>query len=184
MYAEPDSQSVSGLVPAKCYQYIFPESFDLRRISYYFDHQMEDTVKDDVYEELFGRVGAWQALWRGPNHPYLKYRKSLSTITIFDGRRSPEQIFKYRGQAAALYEYCAEARTPRDIVACLGEGPWIDDQLKDFVDKNLMLHLDGRYLSLALPETPYFDLTDIPRHASVVKQPAPVSQLDAEPIAP
>jgi ribosomal peptide maturation radical SAM protein 1 len=184
MYTEPNSQSVSGLVPAKCYQYIFPESFDLRRISYYFDHQMEDTVKDDVYEELFGRVGAWQALWRGPNHPYLKYRKSLSTIMIFDGRKSQEQIFKYHGQAAALYEYCAEARTPRDIVACFGDGPWIDDQLKDFVDKNLMLHLDGRYLSLALPETPYFDLTDIPRETSVVKQPAPVSQLDAESIAP
>jgi ribosomal peptide maturation radical SAM protein 1 len=184
MYTEPNSQSVSGLVPAKCYQYIFPESFDLRRISYYFDHQMEDTVKDDVYEELFGRVGAWQALWRGPNHPYLKYRKSLSTITIFDGRKSQEQIFRYRGQAAALYEYCAEARTPRDIVACFGDGPWIDDQLKDFVDKNLMLHLDGRYLSLALPETPYFDLTDIPRETSVVKQPAPISQLDAESIAP
>jgi ribosomal peptide maturation radical SAM protein 1 len=184
MYTEPNSQSVSGLVPAKCYQYIFPESFDLRRISYYFDHQMEDTVKDDVYEDLFGRVGAWQALGRGPNHPYLKYRKSLSTIMIFDGRKSQEQIFKYHGQAAALYEYCAEARTPRDIVACFGDGPWIDDQLKDFVDKNLMLHLDGRYLSLALPETPYFDLTDIPRETSVVKQPAPVSQLDAESIAP
>jgi ribosomal peptide maturation radical SAM protein 1 len=184
MYTDPNSQSVSGLVPAKCYQYIFPESFDLRRISYYFDHQMEDTVKDDVYEELFGRVGAWQALWRGPNHPYLKYRKSLSTIMIFDGRKSQEQIFKYHGQAAALYEYCAEARTPRDIVACFGDGPWIDDQLKDFVDKNLMLHLDGRYLSLALPETPYFDLTDIPRETSVVKQPAPISQLDAESIAP
>jgi ribosomal peptide maturation radical SAM protein 1 len=184
MYTEPNSQSVSGLVPAKCYQYIFPESFDLRRISYYFDHQMEDTVKDDVYEDLFGRVGAWQALWRGPNHPYLKYRKSLSTIMIFDGRKSQEQIFRYHGQAAALYEYCAEARTPRDIVACFGDGPWIDDQLKDFVDKNLMLHLDGRYLSLALPETPYFDLTDIPRETSVVKQPAPVSQFDAESIAP
>ena len=36
-----------------------------------------------------------------------------------------------------------------------------------------MLHLDGRYLSLALPENPYFDLKDTPeRQAALVDQPA------------
>lgn len=178
MYTEPDSQAVSGLVPAKCYQYIFPESFDLRRISYYFDHQMGKTVSDDVYEELFGRVGAWQAMWKQPTHPYLKYRKSLATITIFDGRKRQEQVFTYRERPADLYEYCAEARTPRDIAAQFGDGPWIEDALKDFVSKAVMLHLDGRYLSLALPENPYFDLKDMPE-----RQAASVNQPDAELVA-
>jgi ribosomal peptide maturation radical SAM protein 1 len=173
MYAEPGSQSVSSLVPAKCYQYIFPEAFDLRRISYYFDHQMGNTVSDDVYEELFGRVGAWQAMWKQPNRPYLKYRKSLATVTIFDGRKRQEQVFTYHGPPADLYEYCAEARTPRDIAAQFGNSPSIEDALKDFVSKAVMLHLDGRYLSLALPENPYFDLKDMPeRQTTLVDQPA------------
>ena len=178
MYTQPDSQSVSDLVPAKCYQYIFPESFDLRRISYYFDHQMGDTVNDDVYEELFGRVGAWQALWKQPKHPYLKYRKSLATVTIFDGRQRQEQVFTYRELPADLYEFCAEARTPRDITAKFGNAPWIEDALKDFVSKDVMLHLDGRYLSLALPENPYFDIKDMPEQQAV-----PVKQPDAELVA-
>jgi hypothetical protein len=133
---------------------------------------MGNTVTDDVYEELFGRVGAWQAMWKQPKPPYLKYRKSLATITIFDGRKRQEQVFTYRGQAADLYEYCAEARTPRDIAAQFGDGPEIEAALKDFVSKAVMLHLDGRYLSLALPENPYFDLKDMPeRQAALVNQP-------------
>jgi ribosomal peptide maturation radical SAM protein 1 len=179
MYTEPDSQSVSSLVPAKCYQYIFPESFDLYRISYYFDHQMANTVSDDVYEELFGRVGAWQRMWRQSSRPYLKYRKSLATVTIFDGRKRQEQVFTYREGPADLYEYCAEARTPRDIAAVFGNDPWIEDALKDFVNKELMLHLDGRYLSLALPENPYFDLHDMPERQSAVLVNQPEGELIA-----
>jgi len=175
MYTEPDSQAISGLVPAKCYQYIFPESFDLRRISYYFDHQMGNTVTDDIYEELFGRVGAWQAMWNRDRRPYLKYRKSPATVTIFDGRRQPEKVFTYGKEPAALYEYCAEARTPRDIEARFGSEPWIDGALKDFVDRDLMLHLDGRYLSLALPANPYFDFEEAPeRQISAPVSPQPV----------
>lgn len=162
MYTEPASQSISGLVPAKCYQYIFPRGFDLRRISYYFDHDMGNTVSDEIYEELFGMVGAWQAAWNQPNRAYLKYRKAWASIAIFDGRRSQELTFSYCGDAADLYEYCAEARTRRDIAARFGNGPWIENTLADFVSKDLMLFLDGRYLSLAFPENRYFDLKDLP----------------------
>jgi ribosomal peptide maturation radical SAM protein 1 len=180
MYTEPDSQLVSNLVPAKCYEYIFPESFNLRRISYYFDHQMGNTVNDDVYDELFGRVGAWQAMWQQPDRPYLKYRKSLSTVTIFDGRRErQEQVFTYHKGPAALYEYCAEARTPRDIATNFGNDSWIEDALKDFVNDDLMLHLDGRYLSLALPENSYFELDETSELNAVTT----VSQPEAELIA-
>ncbi|HET8888305.1 MAG TPA: hypothetical protein VFQ41_05325, partial [Candidatus Angelobacter sp.] len=65
-----------------------------------------------------------------------------------------------------------------DITAKFGNGPWIEDALKDFVSKDVMLHLDGRYLSLALPENPYFDLKDMPEQQAV-----PVKQPDAELVA-
>jgi hypothetical protein len=170
MYTEPETQSISGLVPARCYQYIFPKAFDLCRISYYFDHKMANTVDDDVYEELFGRVGAWQAGWNSANRPFLKYRKAWHSIAIFDGRQSEVLTCSYHDDLAALYEYCAEARTPRDIEANFGNDAWIQEALNDFVGKDLMLALDGRYLSLALPENRYFDLKDVPERQS--RQPA------------
>lgn len=170
MYTEPETQSISGLVPARCYQYIFPETFDLRRISYYFDHKMANTVDDDIYEELFGRVGAWQAGWNSANRPFLKYRKAWHTIAIFDGRQPEVLTYSYHDEVAALYEYCAEARTPRDIETNFGNDAWVQDALNDFVSKDLMLALDGRYLSLALPENRNFDLKDVPERQS--RQPA------------
>ncbi|HJT52686.1 MAG TPA: RiPP maturation radical SAM C-methyltransferase [Candidatus Angelobacter sp.] len=179
MYTEPETQSISGLVPARCYQYIFPKSFDLRRISYYFDHQMANTVDDNVYEELFGRVGAWQEGWNSANRPFLKYRKAWHNIAIFDGRQPEVLSYSYHDDAAALYEYCGEARTPRDISANFGNDAWIQDALKDFVSKDLMLALDGRYLSLALPENRYFDLTDRPERQSKHVAPEPSAELIA-----
>jgi hypothetical protein len=40
----------------------------------------------------------------------------------------------------------------------MGTQAWVQEALDDFVGKNLMLFLDGRYLSLALPQNPNFDL--------------------------
>jgi hypothetical protein len=40
----------------------------------------------------------------------------------------------------------------------MGTEPWVQQALDDFVNKDLMLSLDGRYLSLALPANPNFEL--------------------------
>jgi ribosomal peptide maturation radical SAM protein 1 len=163
MYTESAAQSISDLVPARCYSYILPRGkFNLPRISYYFEHKMANTVDDSVYEELFRRVGDWQARWKRNRKPHLRYQKSWSAIRISDGRGDQVRTYTVADQPAALYEYCAEARTPRDIAARFGGEAWIQAALAEFVEKDLMLHLDGRYLSLALPENPNFDLVDVP----------------------
>ena len=115
-------------------------------------------------------MGAWQAGWNSANRPFLKYRKAWHSIAIFDGRQSDVLTYIYQDDAAALYEYCAEARTPRDIEANFGNDAWIEEALNDFVSKDLMLAVDGRYLSLALPENRNFDLKDVPERQS--RQPA------------
>jgi hypothetical protein len=132
---------------------------------------MANTVDDSEYEEIFRRVGDWQARWKKTRRPYLRYQKSWSTIRISDGRGEKPRTYIVSDEPAALYEYCAEARTPRDIAARFGGGPQIQNALKEFVEKDLMLHLDGRYLSLALPENPYFDLADVPDHHSAEMEP-------------
>jgi len=159
MFTDPASQSISKLVPFKCYQYIFPRGkFDLPRISYFFDQEMTNIAGEPSYLATFDSVDNWRAKWDQPEKPYLKYRKSWSTIYIFDGRKSETRTCRYHEQEAALYEYCGDARTPRDIAANFGDESWVEAALKDFTEKDLMLFLDGRYLSLALPENRNFEM--------------------------
>jgi ribosomal peptide maturation radical SAM protein 1 len=157
MFFEPEAQSITSLRPASCYQYIFPKNrFNLERVSYYFDHQMDNTVADEQYSEIFSLVADWQESWEQAERPYLRYRKSLATVVIEDGRGPRPRSFTYSDGAAALYEYCADARKPDDIAARFKNEEWVEGALSEFTSRDLIIFLDGRYLSLALPENPYF----------------------------
>ena len=156
MYTDPESQSISSLVPSPCYDYLYPKDrFDLNRVSYYFEHEMDDALEDSQYNEIFQAVDVWQARWRQRPRPYLKYRKAWATILIEDGRNCSPRVTKYADDYATLYEYCADARSRKDIAARFEDAPWVEGALEEFVDRNLVIHLDNRYLSLALPENPY-----------------------------
>ena len=159
MFSEPETQSISRLTPAACYEFLFPKRFDPERISYYFDHEMGDVVDEEHYDDLLDRVARWQRSWEGENHPELSYRKAFASIVIEDGRRRKLRMHSYSDGAAQLYEYCADARSPREIRSELGTDPWVQEALDEFVRKDLMLFMDGRYLSLALPQNPNFDLS-------------------------
>jgi ribosomal peptide maturation radical SAM protein 1 len=158
MYSDPQSQSIFRMTPAACYRYIFPEGkFDLTRVSYYFEHEMNDTVQDEEYDELFSRVAFWQDLWADGARPYMRYRKAWSTIVIEDGRKMRVREWQYSDDRAKLYEYCADARTMKEIGICFGQEDWVREALEEFLKQDLMLFLDNRYLSLALPENPNFE---------------------------
>ena len=120
MFFDPASQSIARLQPAACYQYIFPQPrFDLSRVSYYFDHDMANTVADDEYDEIFSLVADWQESWQKPRHPYLQYRKSWSSIVIDDGRNGRARTSTYSDGPAALYEVlrrCSFAGRPRQPI--------------------------------------------------------------------
>ena len=156
MYTDPESQSISRLVPSPCYDYLYPKDrFDLKRVSYYFEHQMDDALADREYDEIFEAVDVWQYRWKQRPRPYLRYRKAWATIHIDDGRNGSPRRATYSDNYATLYEYCADARSRKDIAARFDDAPWVEGALEEFVDQNLMIHLDNRYLSLALPENPY-----------------------------
>lgn len=162
MYSDPASQSIVKMTPSDCYRYIFPEGkFDLTRVSYYFEHEMTNTVPDEVYDDLFSSVAEWQERWPvRAKRPSMRYRKAWSSIMIDDARRGTLHQWQYKDGSADLYEYCADARTIRDLRNRFGNEPWLGPALEEFVEKNLMLFLDDRYLSLALPENPNFELNE------------------------
>ncbi len=157
MYNDPESQSISRLVPSACYNYLYPKDrFNLNRVSYYFEHEMGDTLADDGYNEIFEAVDVWQHRWRQRPRPYLRYRKGWATILIDDGRNCSPHSTTYADNHAQLYEYCADARSRKEIAAKFEDAPWVEGALEEFVSRDFMVHLDNRYLSLALPENPYF----------------------------
>jgi ribosomal peptide maturation radical SAM protein 1 len=171
MFTDPASQSISKLTPFGCYEFLFPkEKFNLPRISYFFNHDMANTVGEAHYQSTFDAVDEWREKWNQKERPYLTYRKGLSAIVILDGRNQQQRTYQYSDHAAALYEYCADARTPKDLAATFGDDPWVRTAMAEFLDQDLMLFLDGRFLSLALPENQNFELETGP--ALVSQSPA------------
>ncbi|MBV8706432.1 MAG: RiPP maturation radical SAM C-methyltransferase [Acidobacteriaceae bacterium] len=178
MYTDPASQGIDKLTPAPCYQFIFPEElFDLSRISYYFEHETEGARHKQEREELFTRVEKWRQRWQQKPRPYLKYRKGLRSISIEDGRRESANIWRYFDEWAALYEFCADARTIVEIRNWATEASWIGQALESFLTRDLMVHLDGRYLSLALPENPHFESAALAVRRVDIQQPSQTIQL-------
>ena len=117
---------------------------------------MGNTLENHQYDEIFDAVGRWQERWQQRPRPYLRYRKALGTILIEDGRNGGPHTKTYSDSYANLYEYCADARSRKEIAAQFDDAPWLDAALEEFVDRSLMVYLDNRYLCLALPENPYF----------------------------
>jgi ribosomal peptide maturation radical SAM protein 1 len=171
MFTDPSSQSIQRLRPAACYSYLFPKRFDLERVSYYFDHEMDNVVDEEHYDDLLDAVSTWQASWTDRSRPQLRYRKALTSLTIEDTRHRRKRNYFYADYAAMLYEYCADARTIHDITSAFGADAGIRLALRDFVEKDLMLFLDGRYLSLALPANPTFEMMAGPQAAVLAQRP-------------
>jgi hypothetical protein len=117
---------------------------------------MDNTLEDAQYNEIFEAVDIWQRRWHQGPRPYLRYRKALATIVIEDGRNCSPRVTTFSDLYALLYEYCADARSRKEISARFDDASWVDAALEEFVEQALMIYLDGRYLSLALPENPYF----------------------------
>jgi ribosomal peptide maturation radical SAM protein 1 len=153
MYTQPEAHGVARLVPSRCYQYIYPPNdFDLSRVSYFFDHDQGDILNRVDYEALYALVGAWKQRWQQRPLPSLRYFKAWKSIRIEDARYGTVRKTTYTDRAAQLYEFCNDARNFQSIVEAFDHDTiWVENTLGHFVEQDLIIHLDDRYLSLALP---------------------------------
>lgn len=153
MYERPGVHSIGWLRPAGCYQHIYPPDFDLRRVSYFFEHGVDGALPDAAYDECLALVAAWQARWHRRPPPQLHYVKGWDTISIHDERGENRRSHRFDDDAAALYEFCGDARSMPEIVERFDlPQERLEAALRDFVDKDLLVELDDQYLSLALPD--------------------------------
>jgi ribosomal peptide maturation radical SAM protein 1 len=157
MFEQPGDHSISMLRPAGCYRYIYPPGYNLRRAAYFFEHELGVEQPEAAQEECRSLVAEWRERWRSGARPYLRAVKSWDSLSIHDGRgRGNARHRRFDDRRAALYELCLDAQAKTDIQSHFeDDGAWIEEALAEFVDLDLMLFLDGRYLSLALPDNPY-----------------------------
>jgi ribosomal peptide maturation radical SAM protein 1 len=158
MFEQPGLHSITQLRPAACYPFLFPaDRFDLRRVSYFFEHEMQDVVDRSLYDPLYAQVAEWKHRWKAQPRPFLRYRKGIDSLLVEDGRRGSAVRTQLSGRAAQLYEFCADARKRQALLERFdGDAEWLDSILAELVRLDLVIFLDDAYLSLALPVNPGF----------------------------
>jgi len=160
-YFTDESFPVHDVAPWAAYRFVYPEDrLDLRKIAYFFTYAMGDTVPSECLRDVQLGLGAWQDAWKAPRPPVLVYQRAPDWIQVIDRRRpDAPQVHAFHGAEAAAYELCGdrERRAARVAEALRAEdGADVDEErveqmLRRFCELGLMVHEDGRYLSLALP---------------------------------
>lgn len=157
VFADPDSFPRQFAAPIKSYSYVYPKAVNLAEIAYYFDHRLEGTLPDDIFEETERCVAAWQERWGSRVKPSLTFRASRDLVLVED-TRTDSRRHELVGPAARLYVGCSdEPRTASQLARelrldmALGE---IEVALRKFVTDGIAMHEGALFLSLALPATP------------------------------
>jgi ribosomal peptide maturation radical SAM protein 1 len=135
------------------YVYALPEE-ELRELAYYFEHDYVDGRDPDSYVGKAQRsVRRWheESQRRG-----LLFADHGEVLGIWDFRAGARQtVTILSGAERALYIYCDQHRSRQKIDQFLAALPVahvdVDELLYRLVESRLMLHLDDRYLSLAIP---------------------------------
>jgi ribosomal peptide maturation radical SAM protein 1 len=156
MFEEPETHAVHGLRPSRCYRHIYPPSYDLRKVSYFFEHDTDTGLPMATYRECIDLVADWKRRWDGKSRPYLRMVKTWDSVSIHDGRGEEYRGHRFDDNDAALYEACTDARSLDELCAVTDEAAdSVHRTLRRFVDLDLVMQLDGKYLALALPANPY-----------------------------
>ena len=155
-YFTDPSFPVSDVAPWEAYRFIYPEDrLDLRKIAYFFNYSMGDTVPPECIEVVMAGIADWQERWKGPHRPMLVYQRAPDWIQVVD-RRAPDapRVHAFHGLEAAAYEACGDTdHTAARVAESLGgaEPKEVERALERFCELGLMVGEGGSYLSLALP---------------------------------
>ena len=155
MYERPTEHGLQKLRPDAVYRFIYPPHFDLQKISYFFEDDRPSLPPPAAYEDCLEQVDAWKARWENGSRPSMTYVKGWGTITIHDRRNGAVDTTRLDDRGARLYELCCDARRREDLVnAFEGDAKWVDGMLGELCELDLVVHLDDKYLALALPANP------------------------------
>jgi ribosomal peptide maturation radical SAM protein 1 len=144
------------LRPRSAYQYIYPQTVDLQRAAYFFDHELVGALPDIVYDPLIDLLLAWQEAWKNDPKPSMLFYASSDFVRIED-RRLPNQpqTTILEGVESRLYAACSDRPVgPAVLIRDHGineSTATIERILGSFVQRTLAIQEGGQVLSLAIP---------------------------------
>jgi hypothetical protein len=159
-YTDP-SLGFFNIRPHASYKHIYPEHIDHAKVAYFFDYDARDVVTEDTFSALQAAVAEWSGLWAGTPRPSLVYRRLPGKLALIDRRTGQPRQAVLTGWAADAYEACGDSpRTAMRVSDQLaGSGAAVTaDQVASLLERccrsGVMVHDEGRYLSLAIPANP------------------------------
>lgn len=157
MFDDRDRFPVRFIEPEQGYSMVYPPTYDLHKLAYFFDYEFEDSLPDATYERLHKVVENWQQAWNDPAAiPRLELWRSPDVIHIEDHRTPSAPVdWTFEGDLRALYLACFDrARSARHVADELALGldaASVERVLEGFTERGLMMRDDNLFLALAIP---------------------------------
>ena len=151
--------------PGLAYDHVYdPGVVDLNKIAYDFEYDLAWRVDPALYEELTHLVHEWQRRHASHDKPFLYYAKSLSYVTVYDGRGIGEPTReRFDGATGRIIEFCNDAPKSAEQIQHRVETEWPDlrgdasrtsSALADLVAKRILHEGRDKYFTVALPMNP------------------------------
>ena len=155
LFFDAASLGIRDIRPDRSYRAIYPlPEDDLFDLAYYFEHGYADGRDPRTY---IGRTRAavrtWQAAPRGNDRDGrgLVYADHDDLLAVWDFRPGARRMLTIlEGLSRDLFLYCDQHRSAADLTRHFAPAD-ITADLKRLVTDRLILELDARYLSLAVP---------------------------------
>lgn len=157
MFDDRERFPVKFLEPERGYSMVYPPSYDLAKLAYFFDYEFQDSLPDATYERLHKVVADWQQAWEDDaSAPRLELWRSPDVIHIEDHRTPSAPVdWTFEGDLRALYLACFDRpRSARHVAEDLQLGldaATIERALDGFTERGLMMRDDKLFLALAIP---------------------------------
>jgi ribosomal peptide maturation radical SAM protein 1 len=156
LFVERERFRFRSLAPEGSYRRAWPAGTDLGRLAYFFDHQLEDALPDEAFEETQATIAAWISAWAVEPRARLTLRRGGRFIEIEDLReRESPGAYTFDGPLAAAYLACSDGPRSAEAVRALvdpdGDPADVRSCLDEFCALRLMAQDGGEYLSLAVP---------------------------------
>ncbi len=158
LFVDPEASGICNVRAGQAYRYVYPfPPADLDALAYYFDFDYADGRDPWSYlGELRRQVEVWTNPAAGGQLIALVEGDAL---VVRDTRPvAVRKEHRLTGLRRAIYEHCDQARTLREIEAFAASRPVaertpdadVGQVLAELQEARLLLHEDGRYLSLAV----------------------------------
>ncbi len=152
-FENPGHYGMKNPRASRAFAHVFPFTQDvLNRLAYYYEFDADWESQLEFAAPFLEAIHHWQDDHN--NGDLTMHRKTHDELVIFDTRRGQMRQYRLRGAEAELYLLCDTAQTRQTLTQYAATRSMTADHLRallhQWLEDDLMIHWDGRFLSLAL----------------------------------